>query len=127
MGFGGKLIGGDQCRGTEQQAQITFEFVDLGFARQHEGFYVATSPAERDVIFIRVGEGGRAFDIEGDLMLAKITPKCQFDRDPADDAPHALGVGAAHAVVGVRQGAAGVGDAAGAEIGRVGDADEVVF
>ena len=127
MGGGRKLIGGDQRRGVEQQVQVAFEFVDLFLAGQQKGFHVTAPPAERDIVFVRVGEGRGAFHVEGNFTLAKIAPKGQLHPDPADDAPHALDVGAAHAVVGVRQGTAGIGDAALAEIGGVGDADEVVF
>ena len=60
-------------------------------------------------------------------MRVEIIPQGQFDRDSADDPLQPLDAGAAHAVVGVAQGAGGVGDAANGEIGGVGDADEVGF
>ena len=84
-------------------------------------------PTERDIVSIWICKWGCAFDIEWDLMRVEIIPQGQFDRDSADDPLQPLDAGAAHAVVGVAQGAGGVGDAANGEIGGVGDADEVGF
>ena len=82
---------------------------------------------ERNIVSIWISKWGCAFDIEWDLMCVQIIPQGEFDRDSADNPLQSLDAGAAHAVVGVAQGAGGVGDAANGEIGGVGDADEVGF
>ena len=90
-----------------------------------KGLDVTTMAAERNVVSVRVGEGGGAFDVEGDVLLAEMTAEGQFDGHARHDAPQTVEGRAAHAVVGVGQRADGVGDAALGQVGGVGQVQEV--
>jgi len=57
-------------------------------------------------------KGGSAFDIERDFLLAEMAAKGQLNRHSCHDAPQTVEGRAAHTVIGVRQRADGVGNAA---------------
>ena len=61
---------------------------------------------------IRIRERCRTFDIEWDILLGKITTKCQFHCHTRDNATQAVERRAAHAIIGVWQGPVCISDAA---------------
>ena len=82
----GILVERDQGRGFQEQFRPGPQRANLSPVCDEKRLDVTTMAAKRNVIAVRVGEGGGAFDVVGNLQLAELAAECQFDSHARHDA-----------------------------------------
>lgn len=125
MSLASILVRWDERRGVEEQAWVPADALNLVAVSQQEGLHVTAMTAKRDIVAVGIGEGGRAFHVEGNFILGEVTAEGEFHGHARHDAAQTVVGRAAHAVVRVGKRTGGVRDPTFDEVAGKGKADEI--
>ena len=97
-----RLLAGHQGFGLQQLRGAGLQPVNGGFLVDQEAFQITAPPAQGHIILVWVSERRGPQRIVRHILRCQAPPKGQLHRLASHDAPHALKVAAAHAIIGMR-------------------------